>query len=72
MVPVYCKRAKSATKLLSEKEAKEPPASLAFALCHFNPYLVGREILIRTDHKPTLSIIKGKTKVYDTLTDENL
>ena len=66
-----------ASKLLSEKEAKQAPgfrerASLAFALRHFNPYLVGKEFLIRTDHKPNLSIVKGKTKVYDTLTDEIL
>ena len=47
-------------------------ASLASALRHFNPYLVGKEFLIRTDHKPNLSIVKGKTKVYDTLTDEIL
>ena len=38
-----------------------PQGSLAFALRHFNPYLVGKEFLIRTDHKPNLSIIKGKT-----------
>ena len=66
-----------ASKLLSEKEAKQAPgfcerASLAFALRHFNPYLVGKKFLIQTDHKPNLSIIKGKTKVYDTLTDEIL
>ena len=66
-----------ASKLLSEKEAKQAPgfrerATLAFALRHFNPYLVGKKFLIRTDHKPNLSIIKGKTKVYDTLTDEIL
>ena len=66
-----------ASKLLSEKEAKQAPGfwervSLAFALRLFNPYLVGKEFLIRTDHKPNLSLIKGKTKVYDTLTDEIL
>ena len=33
---------------------------------------MGKEFLIRTDHKPNLSIIKGKTKVYDTLTDKIL
>ena len=65
------------SELLSEKEAKQAPgfhesASLAFALRHFNPYLVGKEFLIRTDHKPNLSIVKGKNKFYDTLTDEIL
>ena len=66
-----------ASKLLNEREAKQAPgfrekAALLFAMRHFNPYLVGREFVIRTDHKPNLAITKGKTAVYDTLTDEIL
>ena len=64
-----------ASKLLNTKESKQAPElrkqeALVFALRHFNPYLVGKEFVLRTDHKPNLSIIKGKTNVYDTLTDE--
>lgn len=54
-----------ASKLLSTKESKQAPG-----LSHFNPYLGGKEFVLCTDHKPNLSIIKGKTNVYDTLTDE--
>ena len=61
-----------ASKLLSVKESKQAPGlrERVFALRHFNPYLVGKEFVLRTDHKPNLAIIKGKTNVYDTLTDE--
>ena len=64
-----------ASKMLSTKESKQAPglrerAALVFALRHFNPYLVGKEFVLCTDHKPNLSIIKGKTNVYDTLTEE--
>ena len=64
-----------ASKLLSEKEAKQQPglrerASLVFSLRHWKPYLVGKEFTMRTDHKPNLSIAQGKTNVYDSLSDE--
>ena len=64
-----------ASKLLSEKEAKQQPglrerASIIFSLRHWKPYLVGREFTLRTDHKPNLAIAQGKTKVYDSLSDE--
>ena len=50
-----------ASKLLSEKESKQSPgmrerAALIFSLQHWRPYLVGREFLLRTDHKPNISI----------------
>ena len=65
------------SKLLSEREAKQTPglrerASLLHALRHWQPYLVGKEFTLRTDHKPNLSISSGRTKIYDTLTDEIL
>ena len=63
---------RQASYSVKKKPSKPRRASLAFALQHFNPYLVGREFFIRTDHKPNLSIVKGKTKVYDILTDEIL
>ena len=63
------------SKLLSEKEANQSPglrerAALLHALRHWRPYLVGKEFTLRTDHKPNLSVSSGKTKLYDTLTDE--
>jgi len=63
------------SKLLSEKEANQTPglrerAALLHALRHWQPYLIGKEFTIRTDHKPNLSISTGRTKVYDSLTDE--
>ena len=65
------------SKLLSEKEANQTPglrerAALLHALRHWQPYLIGKEFTIRTDHKPNLSISTGRTKVYDSLTDEIL
>ena len=46
------------SKLLNAKESEQAPglrerAALVFAL-------VGKEFVLRTDHKPNLSIIKGK------------
>ena len=37
---------------------------------HFHPYLVGKEFTVRTNHKPNLAIQNGKTKVYDSVSDE--
>ena len=50
-----------ASKLLSEKEAKQQPgirerASILFSFRHWHPYLVGKEFTCRTDHKPNLSL----------------
>ena len=64
-----------ASKLLSEKEAKQSPgtrerAALIFALRHWKPYLIGKEFVLRTDHKPNVAIADSKTKIYDTLSDE--
>ena len=58
-----------------EKEAKQSPgtrerAALLFALRHWKPYLIGKEFVLRTDHKPNVAIADSKTKVYDTLSDE--
>ena len=47
-------------------------AALLHALCHWQPYLIGREFTLRTDHNPNLALAKGKMKSYDTLTDEIL
>ena len=65
------------SKLLSTKESKQQPglrerAALLHALRHWQPYLIGKEFLMRTDHNPNLALAKGKMKSYDTLTDEIL
>ena len=64
-----------ASKLLNDKEAKQAPGirqrnALLFAMRHFHPYLVGKEFTVRTDYKPNLAIQNGKTKVYDSVSDE--
>ena len=63
------------SKILSEKESKQQPgmrerAAVIHALRHWRPYLVGREFLLRTDHRPNLKLAQGGGNVYDTLTDE--
>ena len=63
------------SKLLNDKESKQQPgmrerAALLHALRHWQPYLVGKEFTMRTDHNPNLGMMKGKTKSYDTLSDE--
>ena len=65
------------SKLLNEKESKQKPgirerAALLHALRHWQPYLIGKEFTLRTDHNPNLALAKGKMKSYDTLTDEIL
>ena len=65
------------SKLLNSKESKQQPgmrerAALLHALRHWQPYLIGREFILRTDHNPNLALAKGKMKSYDTLTDEIL
>ena len=47
-------------------------AALLHALRHWQPYLIGREFILCTDHNPNLALAKGKMKSYDTLTDEIL
>ena len=47
-------------------------AALLHALRHWQPYLIGKEFTLRTDHNPNLALAKGKMKSYDTLTDEIL
>ena len=64
-----------ASKLLSEKESRQSPglrerAALIYALRHWKLYLIGKEFVLRTDHKPNVSIADSKTKLYDTLSDE--
>ena len=64
-----------ASKLLSEKESRQSPgmrerAALLFSLRHWKPYLIGKEFVLRTDHKPNVAIADSKTKTYDTLSDE--
>ena len=63
--------------MLNEKESKQQPgirerAALLHALRHWQPYLIGKEFTLRTDHNPNLALAKGKMKSYDTLTDEIL
>ena len=62
-------------QVMSEKEARQSPgmrerAALLFSLRHWRPYLIGREFVLRTDHKPNVAIADSKTKTYDTLSDE--
>ena len=45
-------------------------AAVIHALRHWRPYLVAREFLLRTDHRPNLKLAQGGGNVYDTLTDE--
>ena len=45
-------------------------AAVIHALRHWRPYLVGREFLLRTDHRPNLKLAQGGGNVYDTPTDE--
>ena len=64
-----------ASKLLSEKESKQSPgmrerAAIIYALQHWKPYLIGKEFVLRTDHKANVAIVDSKTKLYDTLSDE--
>ena len=59
-----------ASKLLSEKESRQSPglkerAALIYALQHWKPYLIGKEFVLRTDHKPNVSIADSKTKLYE-------
>ena len=65
------------SKLLNPREASQTPGirernSLLHALRHWQPYLVGKEFTLRTDHKPNLAIANGRTKLYDSLSDEIL
>ena len=62
------------SKLLNSKESKQQPGmrervALLHAPRHWQPYLIGKEFTLRTDHNPNLALAKGKTKLYDTLTD---
>ena len=65
------------SKFSNTKESKQQPgmreqAALLHALRHWQPYLIGKELTLRTDHNPNLALAKGKIKSYDTLTDEIL
>ena len=61
------------SKLLNSKESKQQPGMRErAALRHWQPYLIGKEFILRTDHNPNLALAKGKMKSYDTLTDEIL
>ena len=55
---------------LSNKPGLREWASIIYSLRHWKPYLIGREFTLRTDHKPNLAIARGKTHVYDSLTDK--
>ena len=47
-------------------------AALLHALRHWQPYLIGKEFTLRTDHNQNLALAKGKMKSYDTLMDKIL
>ena len=49
------------SKLLNEKESKQQPgirerAALLHALRHWQPYLIGKEFTLRTDHNSSTSL----------------
>ena len=53
------------SKLLNDKESKQQPgirerAALLHALRHWQPYLIGQEFTLRTDHNPNLALANGK------------
>ena len=64
-------------KLLNLKESKQQPgmrerAALLHALRYWQPYSIGKDFILRTDHNPNLALAKGKMKSCDTLEDEIL
>jgi hypothetical protein len=64
-----------ASSLLPESKMRRPAIQLEkegirWALQHFRPYLVGKEFLIRTDHKPLVSLSKGNTDLTDNITGD--
>ena len=61
-----------ASSLLPESKMRRPAIQLEkegirWALQHFRPYLLGREFLIRTDHKPLVSLAKGTVEITDSI-----
>ena len=62
-----------ASSLLPESKRRRPAFQLEkegirWALNHFRPYLLGKEFLIRTDHKPLVSLKNGTIDVMDSVT----
>ena len=47
-------------------------AALFHALRHWQPYLIGKEFTLRTDHNSNLALARCKMKSYDSLTDDIL
>ena len=64
-----------ASSLLPDSKINRPAIQLEkegirWALQHFRPYLLGREFLIRTDHKPLVSLAKGTVDITDSVSAE--
>ena len=61
-----------ASKMLSDPQKKKPAfqrekEGIRWGMKHFRPYLLGREFLVRTDHKPLVSLAKGVVEVTDSV-----
>ena len=61
-----------ASSLLPPSKQRRPAFQLEkegirWALNHFRPYLMGKSFLIRTDHKPLLSLARGNVDVMDSV-----
>ena len=59
-----------ASQMLSDADVKKSAfhrerLGIRWALKHFKPYLIGKEFLIRTDHKPLVSLQAGRVDVLD-------
>ena len=64
-----------ASKMLSEAQTKKPAydrekEGVRWAMKHFRPYLLGKEFLMRTDHKPLLALNKGNTDLLDNVSND--
>lgn len=57
---------------LTKKEAKQQSGlwERASNIFSWKPYLIGKEFTQSKDHKPNLAIARGKTQVYDSLSDD--
>ena len=59
-----------ASQMLSPADVKKSAfhrerLGIRWALRHFKPYLIGKEFVIRTDHKPLVSLQAGRVDVLD-------
>ncbi len=61
-----------ASKMLSDPQKRKPAfqrekEAIRWGQNHFKPYLLGKEYLIRTDHRPLVSLAKGTVDVTDSV-----